>query len=410
MDIDIYIYVCIDHRATCRHIVWFVNRGSTFTSRASFNSLLSSIAAALIPMPSIVAVDCSDGFVMDDWCSPYAPLQTATTTGGSSYIDDALSSSSSFQCDLLLARVLRIVRLLEQVLVEAHDDDDDDDASHPGIRDTLVGSTGSSYRKAEGLEAKYEEYRMKLELQLDEERRVTDRLSSLTVPPRIAHCIVADFKAFIAHVSLMKPAVSEQSVMASHGAVEQSIASGHRKVVNSDIGDGAAGKVVVGSDHDDDDHDDDGKKKKMELELELEEEEGMLYPDLVLAATLGAALDWWPAPLTQWDLQAVLKGSRAFRRRCKQLSYEELFSLMAMRGTNIPLASNLFVVKRLARAFELRGAWDPLHSLEFHRHPARYLLVRWVHTVTELLTRYHRPHQCHHGHPHHLSNPHRHRC
>jgi len=59
-----------------------------------------------------------------------------------------------------------------------------------------------------------------------------------------------------------------------------------------------------------------------------------------------------------------------------------------MRGTNIPLASNLFIVKRLARAFELRGAWDQLHSLEFHRHPARHLLVRWVHTVTELLTRY----------------------
>jgi len=383
---------------------------------------LSSIAVALIPTPSIVAVDCSDGFVMDDWCSPYAPLQTATTTEGSSssssYIDDVVSSSSSsssFQCDLLLARVLRIVRLLEQVLVEAHDDDDDDDdASHPGMRDTLVGSTGSSYRKAEGLEAKYEEYRVKLELQLDEERRVTDRLSSLTVPPRIAHCIVADFKAFIAHVSLMKPTVSEPSVIASHGAVEQSIASGHRLMANSDIGNGAAGKVVVGSDHDDDDHDDDGKKEKMELE---EEEERMLYPDLVLAATLGAALDWWPAPLTQWDLQAVLKGSRAFRRRCKQLSYEELFSLMAMRGTNIPLASNLFIVKRLARAFELRGAWDQLHSLEFHRHPARHLLVRWVHTVTELLTRYHHHHhhQCHHPyhHPHqchHLSHSHRHRC
>jgi len=383
---------------------------------------LSSIAVALIPTPSIVAVDCSDGFVMDDWCSPYAPLQTATTTGGSSssssYIDDdavsSSSSSSSFQCDLLLARVLRIVRLLEQVLVEAHDDPDDDDAdaSHPGIRDTLVGSTGSSYRKAEGLEAKYEEYRVKLELQLDEERRVTDRLSSLTVPPRIAHCIVADFKAFIAHVSLMKPTVSEPSVMPSHKAVEQSIASGHRKVVNSDIGNGAAGKVVVGSNHDDDDHDDDGKKK-----MELEAEERMLYPDLVLAATLGAALDWWPAPLTQWDLQAVLKGSRAFRRRCKQLSYEELFSLMAMRGTNIPLASNLFIVKRLARAFELWGAWDQLHSLEFHRHPARHLLVRWVHTVTELLTRYHHHHhhQCHHPyhHPHqchHLSHSHRHRC
>jgi hypothetical protein len=394
---------------------------------------LSSIAVALIPTPSIVAVDCSDGFVMDDWCSPYAPLQTATTTGGSSssssYIDDdavssSSSSSSSFQCDLLLARVLRIVRLLEQVLVEAHDDPDDDDddadASHPGMRDTLVGSTGSSYRKAEGLEAKYEEYRVKLELQLDEERRATDRLSSLTVPPRIAHCIVADFKAFIAHVSLMKPTVSEPSVIASHGAVEQSIASGHSKMVNSDIGDGAAGKVVVGSDHDDDDHDDDGKKKK-KMELE-EEEERMLYPDLVLAATLGAALDWWPAPLTQWDLQAVLKGSRAFRRRCKQLSYEELFSLMAMRGTNIPLASNLFIVKRLARAFELWGAWDQLHSLEFFRHPARHLLVRWVHTVTELLTRYHHhqchhpyhhPHQCHHRYPHqchHLSHSHRHRC
>jgi hypothetical protein len=375
----------------CRHIIWFVNRGSTFTARASFTSVLSSAAAALIPTPSVVAVDCSDGFVMDDWSSPYAPLQTATSIGGissSSSIDDDDDDddgmSSSSQCDLLLARVLRIVRLLEQVLVEAHHDDDeeeeeeeddDDDASHPGIRDTLIGSPN---RKAEGLEAKYEEYRVKLELQLDEERRVTDRLSSLTVSPRLAHSIVADFKAFIDHVSLMKPAVTEPSVMPSHAAVEQSIASGHRKVVDSNIGDGAAGKKVVV----DSNHDNDGKKKM--------EEEGLLYPDLVLAATLGAALDWWPAPLTQWDLQAVLKGSRAFRRRCKQLSYEELFSLMAMRGrTNIPLTSNLFMVKRLARAFELRGAWNPLYRLEFHSHPARYLLVRWVHTVTELLTRYH---------------------
>ena len=229
-----------------------------------------------------------------------------------------------------------------------------------------------------GLEAKYEEYRVKLEHRLDEERRVTDRLSALTVPPRLAHSIVADFEAFITHVSLMKPVVSEplSSAVSSAAAVKEVIVTTH------------------GDDHGDDDHDgDDGDDEREK------EEEALLYPDLVLAATLGAALDWWSAPITQWDLKAVLKGSRAFRRRCKQLSYEELFSLMAMRTqTQLqtqppqspppPLASHLFMVKRLARACELRGAWDQLHRLEFYKHPARYLLVRWVYTVTELLTRY----------------------
>ncbi len=106
------------------------------------------------------------------------------------------------------------------------------------------------------------------------------------------------------------------------------------------------------------------------------------YADIVLSAALSSVFGFWAAPLTAWKEEDVLLGCRKFRIQIKALSNVEFCDLLSLKK---PLNTETVASKRLNQSAHLTRAWDHLQALDFHEHPARYLLTRWLREIKDLL-------------------------
>jgi hypothetical protein len=103
-----------------RHVILFANRGSHSLARLTFLSSFNSVISALIPVPRIVALDCTLSLRVEDWSDMFCIEQAGMTD---------FNVGESAYCDLALGKLRKMAGLFRECLTHTTHDDSGSDTN-----------------------------------------------------------------------------------------------------------------------------------------------------------------------------------------------------------------------------------------------------------------------------------------